>query len=148
MELDVTTATIILADDEESNRAVAQLNLALVGFDADKIIEVEDGEEAISKLEELQSLDEGPIIVLLDLHMPGGMDGNITALRIRDNLAKYTRRRPFLVCCSAEVIDDLKGRHWAPAFDYFASKPLVTKAIEDLVDACNNWLAKTATGGN
>jgi hypothetical protein len=29
--------------------------------------------------------------------MPGGMDGNIAALKIRENMAKYEKRKSFLV---------------------------------------------------
>lgn len=82
------------------------MNLVMLGFDEERIHECEDGEEAIGILDELQASEStSPVIVLLDLHMPGGMDGNIASLKIRENMAKYEKRKPFLVCCSAEVIE-------------------------------------------
>jgi CheY-like chemotaxis protein len=136
--MDVSTIDIILADDEMTNRTVAMMNLCLAGFEDERIHECEDGEEAILKLEELQ--DSGittPVIVLLDLHMPGGMDGNIAALKIRESMNKYAKRKPFLVCCSAEVIEQLKQRPWASAMHTFAAKPLLESVIQDMMDECN-----------
>ena len=137
MPLDISKIDIILADDEITNRVVAAMNLSLSGFQEERIHECEDGEEAITKLTELQeSDDDAPVIVLLDLHMPGGLDGNIAAQRIRRDLGKYTKRKPFLVCCSAEVVEQLKERPWAPAMHSFAAKPLLESVIQGMIDEC------------
>ena len=138
MTLDISTIDIILADDEVTNRVVGVMNLGIVGFDEDRIHEVEDGEEAINKLQELQDSDsDSPIICILDLHMPGGMDGNIAGIKIRENLSKYTKRKPFLVCCSAEVVEQLKERPWAWAMHTFAPNPLLESVIQDMIGECD-----------
>ena len=140
MVFDSSRVNVILADDEITNRVVAAMNLGMGGFSEDRINECEDGEEAINILTELQTEEDdndSPIIVLLDLHMPGGMDGNIAALKIRENMDKFTNRKPFLVCCSAEVIDQLRERPWASAFHYFAAKPLLESVIQEMSEECS-----------
>jgi CheY-like chemotaxis protein len=140
MSIDISRVNVILADDEITNRVVASMNLGMCGFEEDRINECEDGEEAMSILTDLQTAEDdndAPVIVLLDLHMPGGMDGNIAALKIRETMNKFTTRKPFLVCCSAEVIEQLKERPWASAFHYFAAKPLLESVIQEMFDECN-----------
>ena len=137
MPLDISKTDIILADDEVTNRVVAAMNLGMAGFEEDRIHECEDGEEAINILNELQeSDDDAPVIVLLDLHMPGGIDGNIAALRIRKDMDKYSKRKPFLVCCSAEVVEQLRERPWANAMHSFAAKPLLESVIQEMIEEC------------
>jgi len=139
MTIDLSRVNVILADDEITNRVVAAMNLAMCGFEEERINECEDGEEAINILTELQTAEDdnhSPVIVLLDLHMPGGMDGNIAAMKIRENINKFSSRKPFLVCCSAEVIEQLKERPWADAFHYFAAKPLLESVIQEMSDEC------------
>ena len=137
MSLDISALDVILADDEMANRVVASMNMTMLGFDEERIHECEDGEEAIAILDELQESDSSaPVIVLLDLHMPGGMDGNIAALKIRENMSKYEKRKPFLVCCSAEVIEQMKDRPWASAMHSFAAKPLLEAVIQNMVSEC------------
>jgi CheY-like chemotaxis protein len=136
MTIDLSLVDVILADDEITNRVVAAMNLAMGGFAEDRIHECEDGEEAMALLKDLQECEDAtPVVVLLDLHMPGGLDGNIAALRIRENIQKYTRK-PFLVCCSAEVIEQLRERPWASAFHYFAAKPLLETVIQEMCEEC------------
>ncbi|EER02325.1 conserved hypothetical protein [Perkinsus marinus ATCC 50983] len=142
MPLDVETCEVILADDELANRMVAQGNLGLAGFDEDNelIYEAEDGQEALDKFAELQDNGgEGPIIVLLDLHMTGGMDGNLAAEQLKEKYDEY-ERKPFIVCCSAEVIEDLKAKPWAHLFHHFAAKPMMMDVVEEMVASCSEWL--------
>jgi CheY-like chemotaxis protein len=140
MTIDISQVNVILADDEITNRIVATMNLGECGFSEERINECEDGEEAMNILAELQESEDentSPVIVLLDLHMPGGMDGNIAALKIRETMDKFTKRKPFLVCCSAEVIAQLRERPWASAFHYFAAKPLLESVIQEMSDECS-----------
>ncbi|KAF4657455.1 hypothetical protein FOL47_008442 [Perkinsus chesapeaki] len=120
---------------------VAQGNLGLVGFDEEneRIYEAEDGQEALDKLDELQEEGEGPVIVLLDLHMTGGMDGHIAAEKLKEKYEEYTRK-PFIVCCSAEVLEDLKAKPWADRFHHFAAKPMMMEVVEEMVASCSEWL--------
>ena len=73
------------------------MNLSMSGFDEEWIHECVDGKEAIEKLDALQISDvDTRIIVVLELHMTGGMDGNVAALHIRDSISDYSTRKPFL----------------------------------------------------
>lgn len=73
---DKSKIDVIVADDEVTNRMVAAMNLGMSGFDEERIHECEDGEEAINILKNLQDSEKSlPVIVLLYLHMPGGLDG-------------------------------------------------------------------------
>ena len=132
--MDPAKVDVVLADDEFVNLTVAAMGLGSAGFEDEKIYQVESGEDAISKLNELQSEAGGPILVILDLHMPGGMDGNEAAIQIRDAYNSF-KRKPFLVCCSSEIVDDLKTRPWAVHFHHFAPKPMVSYAVSEMVEA-------------
>ena len=134
MPIDISNVDVILADDEVTNRMVAGLQLSMFGFNEERIHECEDGQDAVRVLSELQSAGQSdPILVLLDLHMPGGMSGDTAALQIRQNIEAYARRKPFLVCCSAEVIAHLRERPWASAMHTFAAKPLLQAQIGKIV---------------
>ncbi len=103
---------------------------------------VESGTEAIAKLKELQEQDGRPVLVILDLHMPGGMDGDEAAEKIRKELTTC-KRKYFLVCCSSEIVEDLKTRPWAGYFDYFAPKPLVSTSVEDMLEVFSAFVEKS-----
>jgi CheY-like chemotaxis protein len=130
--MDPEKVDVVLADDEFVNLTVAAMGLGSAGFDDDRIFQVESGDDAISQVRALQGEGSGPILVILDLHMPGGMDGHEAAAVL---CAETFQRKPFLVCCSSEIVDDLKTRPWASRFHHFAPKPLVSVAVTDMVDA-------------
>mmetsp|Transcript_47855 Transcript_47855/g.126823 ORF Transcript_47855/g.126823 Transcript_47855/m.126823 type:complete len:153 (+) Transcript_47855:52-510(+) len=134
------SCTLIVADDEMANRMVATGNFGLVGLDEDdeeKMIEAEDGDEALEALDNAQD-NEDPIIMLLDLHMPPGKGGDGAAIAVQEKWDEY-KRKPFLVCCSAEVLEDLKAKPWADNFHYFAKKPLMQDVAQEIHDECQKW---------
>ncbi|MBD3419423.1 MAG: response regulator [Chitinivibrionales bacterium] len=72
---------ILVMDDEEVMRDVAQGMLELLGFD---VVCTRDGEEAIDVFREYMNSGNAIDIVLLDLTIPGGMGGEETMRAIRE----------------------------------------------------------------
>lgn len=68
----VAAATVLVMDDEEMIRQIAQKQLSLLGHHA---VLVADGEAAINKYQELQTNGTPVDIVMMDLTIPGGMGG-------------------------------------------------------------------------
>lgn len=56
--------TVLVADDDETIRSILQYRLSAEGYE---LIVCEDGDEA---REELEALDEGPDVAILDIMMP------------------------------------------------------------------------------
>jgi CheY-like chemotaxis protein len=130
--MNIEQVDVVLADDEFVNLTVAAMGLGSAGFDDDCILQVESGEDAIAQVKALQSEGSGAILVILDLHMPGGIDGHEAAALLG---AEKFVRKPFLVCCSSEIVEDLKTRPWASSFHHFAPKPLVSYVVTEMVHA-------------
>ena len=47
---------------------------------------------------------------------------------------KYSERKPFIVCCSAEAIEQSRYRFWASALHNFSVKPLLGAVITEMVE--------------
>eukprot|EP00933_Yihiella_yeosuensis_P077523 TRINITY_DN88050_c0_g1_i1.p1 TRINITY_DN88050_c0_g1~~TRINITY_DN88050_c0_g1_i1.p1 ORF type:complete len:284 (-),score=72.26 TRINITY_DN88050_c0_g1_i1:139-990(-) len=99
---------VILAEDEEMFREMAETVLKRVGIPSERLHVVENGLEAIEVLDQIQ--DKGtPVIMLLDLRMPN-LDGQECAKRVKDEAQQGIRRTtPFTVCCSALVREVTKN---------------------------------------
>jgi DNA-binding NarL/FixJ family response regulator len=67
--------TVLIVDDHASFRRAVRLVLEYEGYDV--VGEAADGDEALAKAGELS-----PELVLLDVHMPGGVDGFEVASRL------------------------------------------------------------------
>ena len=67
-------ATILVAEDDENLRELAQLQLGSAGY---QVIFAHDGEEAVTR-----TLDDHPDLVIMDQHMPG-LDGLSATRRLR-----------------------------------------------------------------
>jgi DNA-binding NarL/FixJ family response regulator len=70
--------TVLIVDDHASFRRAVRLVLEYEGYEV--VGEAADGEEALARAGELQ-----PELVLLDVHMPGGIDGFEVASRLASN---------------------------------------------------------------
>jgi len=75
----VKSARIMVMDDEEMLRDVAQSLLAVLGHEA---VLVNDGEQAINKYQELQDNGMPVDLVIMDLTIPGGMGGQEAARKL------------------------------------------------------------------
>lgn len=76
----VSTGNILVVDDEEIVRSVAETTLTKLGY---RVTSATSGEEAVQVLQ--QAKDDGGSfdLVILDLTMPGGIDGVETHKRMR-----------------------------------------------------------------
>jgi DNA-binding NarL/FixJ family response regulator len=70
--------TVLIVDDHASFRRAVRLVLEYEGYDV--VGEAADGEEALAQAGELK-----PELVLLDVHMPGGIDGFEVAQQLASN---------------------------------------------------------------
>ena len=75
----VKSAKVMLMDDEEMIRDIAQKQLLILGHEA---VLVADGEQAINKYQELQDSGVPVDLVIMDLTIPGGMGGKDAAQRL------------------------------------------------------------------
>ncbi|MEA2466129.1 MAG: hypothetical protein QOJ57_255 [Thermoleophilaceae bacterium] len=70
--------TVLIVDDHASFRRAVRLVLEYEGYEV--VGEAADGEDALA-----QARDLLPELVLLDVHMPGGIDGFEVASRLASN---------------------------------------------------------------
>jgi PAS domain S-box-containing protein len=77
--LGVKAARVIVMDDEEMLRHLAESQLALLGHESILVI---DGTEAINRYQELQDLGIPADLVIMDLTIPGGMGGQEAAEKL------------------------------------------------------------------
>ncbi len=115
---------ILVADDNATNRRVAELILSAAGAE---VISVEDGLEAVAAFE-AQEFD----IILMDLQMPR-MDG-LTAIRmIRKREAAAGAARTPIVVLSANVMAEHKDAAAAAGADDHLGKPFRAEALIEAV---------------
>ncbi|HLY99071.1 MAG TPA: response regulator, partial [Candidatus Angelobacter sp.] len=113
---------ILIAEDNPVNM---ELMREILGTSRYEIIEVENGHQALAKIEELS-----PSLVLLDINMPG-MDG----FAVIHNLRKDPRflKLP-VIALTAYAMKDDRNKMIAAGFDSYISKPidalLLVKEIE------------------
>lgn len=107
-------ATLLIADDEETNIAILTRRLKREGY---SIIDASDGEDAIEKLTGMiETPSDKPIVVLMDINMP--IMNGIDATRI---LKEKYKDLP-IIAVTACVTDsfDYKGH----GFDQLCMKPV------------------------
>ncbi|MSU50868.1 MAG: response regulator, partial [Opitutus sp.] len=103
---------VLIVDDNATNRAVMVDMLAPLGFE---LVEAADGEGAIAEASRFQ-----PDLVLMDLRLPGGIDGLEATRRLR-----RTERGPALkiIAVSASAYDLDRSECFAAGCDEFLAKP-------------------------
>jgi len=119
-------ATILVVDDVRIIRRLVKVNLELEGYN---IIEAENGEDALKKIQESR-----PDLVLLDVIMPV-LDGFQVLKRLRQDIK--TREIPviMLTTCSEEV-DQIKG--WEIGISDYVTKPFNPNALVTVVNRVLN----------
>ena len=118
---------VLLVEDNETNRLVAQVTLERLGA---SVVEAEDGRAALLQLDTVAP--DTFHVVLMDLHMPG-MDGleATRLIRARRELSSL----PVLGMTAAAMPEDRKQCLEAGMVDH-VSKPI---RVEDLVEALLRW---------
>ncbi|MGF1543960.1 MAG: ATP-binding protein [Parvularculaceae bacterium] len=110
----------LLVDDNSINRLVAKAFLQEAKVD---IVEAENGEEALRRLE-----DSGPFdLVYLDMHMPV-MDGPETISRIRGAAAEW-RGAP-IIALPADAMEGDRDRYISMGADGYIAKPIVKAELQ------------------
>ena len=114
---------ILVLEDEESIRSFVVINLKRAGYE---VIEAGMGEEALQKMEEYP----GTRLALLDIMLPGGMDGIEVCRRIR---ARNAGAGVIMLTAKTQELDKVTGL-MAGADDYI-TKPFSPVELIARVDA-------------
>lgn len=122
-------ATILLVDDNEINREVAQ---ALLEPFEMKIDVVSNGKEALDLVQQ-KHYD----LVFMDHYMPV-MDGVEATRRIRSLEGEYYQNLPILAL-TADAVQGVKEEFLAAGMNDFVSKPI---AMKDITSALTRWIPK------
>lgn len=102
---------ILVVDDEQTLLQQIALTLEEAGYE---VMTAREGLEALDKIKELHELGERkPDVILLDIHMPGGLDGERTARILRHTyppaeivIIMFTDKRLDLEAPMLEFVDD------------------------------------------
>jgi CheY-like chemotaxis protein len=107
---------ILVVDDNEINRAIAEFLLEAEGF---AVFQAETGDAGVHMFEEHHDEINA---VLMDLHMPGGINGTEAAERIRS----LSETIP-IAAMTADVLEGVKETCESHGMRYFISKPFDPK---------------------
>lgn len=116
-------STILVVDNLEDVRAVIGGWLARQGF---RVAEADGGEQAVEEARRLL-----PDLILMDLKMPGGMDGICAAHAIRGDVA--LRDVP-IVAVSADNTEYSRGKAHEAGFNDYLVKPFEVAELRDVLD--------------
>lgn len=117
-EIAISSARVLIAEDDESNRLVTSAMLKHLGFLADV---VSNGKEALRALEQ-QAYD----IILMNVRMPE-MDGIRATKMIRKSFPPD--RQPLIIAFTAYILPDSKEDCIKAGMNDFIAKPV---KMEDL----------------
>jgi len=109
--------SILIADDMETNRAVLEAQLEIMGYCADMVC---NGEEVLRALKE-RTYD----VILMDIRMPI-LDGMQTTKRIR---AKSSLQQPYIVAVTASAVKGDKEKFIKCGINDYVSKPVFADAL-------------------
>lgn len=141
-----TNVSIMLVEDNPVNIKVTLRLLSRFGFSAKVMTE---GLAAVEEIRRNEAYD----LILMDLHMPGSLDG-LEATRVIRSLFTGKARRPKIYALTASIGDEAKRSCYEAGMDGFLSKPLNTELLKQaLRDAKPNANLSTAAttakkGGN
>jgi two-component system sensor histidine kinase/response regulator len=130
----VLRGTVLLAEDNRINQAVAKAMLASLGLTV--VDTANNGEEALACIEK-QTYD----VVLMDCQMPV-MDGYEATAAIRERQAGNARRLP-IVALTANSMEGDRDQCLAAGMDDYLSKPYSKKQLQQVLE---RWL-QPETGG-
>ncbi|MBV8617333.1 MAG: response regulator [Curvibacter sp.] len=103
---------ILIVDDHADIRKLLRMTMEFVAYE---IFEATDGSDALRLAEELQ-----PDLVLLDVMMPGGLDGLEVCRRIRANVAL---RHAKVILLTARGQSEDRAAGFAAGADEYLIKP-------------------------
>ncbi len=112
---------VLIVDDNLTNRSLLLELLAPLGFD---LAEAADGLAAVQEAERFS-----PDLVLMDLRLPGGMDGLEATRRLRAREQATGAPRRAIVAVSASAYDLDRAECLAAGCDAFLAKPFDEEAL-------------------
>jgi CheY-like chemotaxis protein len=115
---------VLLMDDEETVLKVTQRLLAHLGYD---VATASNGEEAVESYRQAMQADQPFDLVILDLTVPGGMDGREAMAQLRQ---MDPRVRAIVSSGSAPDIEDYSAEGFLAA----ASKPYQIDELKRVID--------------
>ena len=126
--MDLKRRHILLVDDDAGHAYLTQRNLQRFSLDMD-IEWVGSGSEALSTLEEAQSKNQLPDLILLDLNMPG-----LSGFDVLENLDKDEQLKAiprFIISTSDEPDDMKKSEHFG--YVEYVIKPIDYPVLIDQI---------------
>jgi len=114
-----SAGTILLVEDQPSNRTVISLMLEALGVEVDVAA---DGEESLTKVQ-----DNSYSLILMDLKMPK-MDGYEATRRLREQDIEIP-----IVALSAKVLDGDEHHQITALFDGFLTKPVDSRKLSEML---------------
>jgi CheY-like chemotaxis protein len=115
-------AKVLIVDDEDATRRLVSVTLS--GGDY-QVLEAHDGAEALDVIRR-----ERPVMVLLDIQMPG-IDGIEVCRQLK---ADPALRGTLVVMLTAQAQADARRRATAAGADMFLTKPFSPLQVLELVD--------------
>ena len=120
---------VLLAEDNELNREIAQTILEMNGF---TVVCAENGKEA---LDIFCGRDKGPFdVILMDIRMPV-MDGLESARRIRTSGCPDARTVP-IIALTANAFDEDTKKSMDSGMNGHLSKPIQVEQLLELIGSC------------
>jgi CheY-like chemotaxis protein len=113
-------ATVLLVEDQQSNRTVISLILESLGAEVQTAV---DGEDSLEKVQ-----DQSFSLILMDLKMPK-MDGYEAAQRLREKGVGAP-----IIALSAKVLCGGEHRKIAELFDGFVTKPVDSRKLSEMLE--------------
>ena len=117
--MEASSGTVLLAEDQQSNRTVISLMLEALGVGVETAA---DGEEALRKIEH-----NSYSLILMDLKMPK-MDGYEATRRLREQDVEIP-----IVALSAKVLNGDEHHQIAAMFDGFLTKPVDSRKLSEML---------------
>jgi CheY-like chemotaxis protein len=118
------TTTILIVDDNDDTRGLLR---AMLERGAHRVVEAEDGEEALALFARAQ-----PDLVVLDVNLPG-IDGPEVCRRIKSGAVASLRAVP-VVMLTAAIEEENRRRCLEAGADAYLTKPFSPLALLDLLD--------------
>jgi CheY-like chemotaxis protein len=127
---------VLVVDDEEKLRKIMQVVLKRCGY---RVFEVSTGEEAVSAYRHLLRHDDEVDVVIMDLTLKGGLDGEEAA---RGILALNPNAK--IIASSGGLLAEARASYLARGFCEILPKPYLTDQISEVVQRVLNQHAAPA----
>ncbi len=125
---------VLIADDNPIAREALQLTIQGLRWESDI---VESGEAALAKINSQQENGVNYDLMLIDWHMPGGLDGLQTIETIRQDFP-HEVQPPIIIMVTAYARESLLQNPKAKLFDGLITKPVTPSVLYDAVILAQN----------